>query len=298
MTIIGKILTVFIFLFSLVFLGFAITINQLNKDPKSGKSWYTLVQEQQKRIKDLGADLDTRTGETNELRARVHNLTTEMTRAQANHQEEKKQANDQIARATTEATTVKTRLADSQVALEAALLEAQRRREEVANLNDVIKRKDVQLTDMQGQVTTANNQRVQAEVARAALMDRLKSNEEYTKQVVTELEDLQQRLADASRGGSRQPGEMTPQRPPPSDVQGIIKQVDPNGLVAISIGSDAGLLKGHTLEVFRTSPRAEYIGRVTLIEVRPHESVGRMDSVGRKVVKENDTVARDILPKR
>jgi len=296
MTIIGKILTVFIFFFSLVFLGFAITINQLNKDPKSGKSWYTLVQEQQKKIKDLQNDLGTRGDESRELNARLLNMNKEMASKEDDFRKQMQQANDQLGRVNAEAQQVKTKLAESQVAVNQAELEAQRRREEVANLNDTIKRKDVQLTDMQGQVTAANNARVQADVRVASLLDRLKSNEDYTKQVVTELEDLQVRRAEVG-GGTGSSGISTP-RPPPTDVTGVIRQVEPNGLVSISIGSDAGLLKGHTLHVYRTSPRPQYLGTVTLIEVSPHESVGRMDSAGRKLVKPDDTVASRILPTR
>jgi hypothetical protein len=65
--------------------------------------------------------------------------------------------------------------------------------------------------------------------------------------------------------------------PPAQDVEGVVKKIDQTGLVTISIGSDAGLAKGHTLEIYRLNP-AKYLGTVRILEVNPSESVGRLDS--------------------
>jgi hypothetical protein len=66
--------------------------------------------------------------------------------------------------------------------------------------------------------------------------------------------------------------------PPAADVEGVVTGVEVGtGLVIISIGSDAGLQKGHTLEVFRLKPEAKYVGTLRLVEVKPSESVGKME---------------------
>jgi hypothetical protein len=63
--------------------------------------------------------------------------------------------------------------------------------------------------------------------------------------------------------------------PPPGKLDGVIKKVDESsGLVTISIGSDAGLAKGHTLEVFRLAP-AKYLGRIRIVDVTATEAVGK-----------------------
>jgi hypothetical protein len=67
--------------------------------------------------------------------------------------------------------------------------------------------------------------------------------------------------------------------PPPEQVEGLIKGVDGEGLVKDSLGSDAGLAKGHTLEVFRLKPKPVYVGTIRILEVTATEAVGR--SVGR-----------------
>jgi hypothetical protein len=49
-------------------------------------------------------------------------------------------------------------------------------------------------------------------------------------------------------------------------------------LIKISIGSDAGLTKGHTLEVFRLSAvatQSKYLGTVRILEVTPNEAVAQ-----------------------
>jgi hypothetical protein len=64
--------------------------------------------------------------------------------------------------------------------------------------------------------------------------------------------------------------------PPAAEVRGEVKAVeDKTGLIQISIGSDAGLETGHTLEVYRLKPNPKYIGPIEIIEVRPKESVAK-----------------------
>jgi hypothetical protein len=84
--------------------------------------------------------------------------------------------------------------------------------------------------------------------------------------------------------------------PPTENVEGVVKRVDDNsGLVTISIGSDAGLTKGHTLEVFRLNP-PKYLGTIRLLEVKPTESVGKPTPTrqGDKI-QSGDRVASRIL---
>ena len=66
--------------------------------------------------------------------------------------------------------------------------------------------------------------------------------------------------------------------PPPDNIEGMVKVADASGLIKISIGSDAGLTKGHTLEVFRLSAvatQSKYLGTVRILEVTPNEAVAQ-----------------------
>jgi hypothetical protein len=73
--------------------------------------------------------------------------------------------------------------------------------------------------------------------------------------------------------------------PPPQSVEGRVKSVDDKGFMTISIGSDAGLVKGHTLELFRLNPsspsQSRYLGTIRIFEVRAKESAAQV--VGRHI---------------
>jgi hypothetical protein len=84
--------------------------------------------------------------------------------------------------------------------------------------------------------------------------------------------------------------------PPGENLEGVITKVEPDtGLVVISLGSDAGLQKGHTLEVFRLQPAAKYLGTLRIVEVRPAEAVGKMEGKKTEAVQVGDRVASKIL---
>jgi hypothetical protein len=89
--------------------------------------------------------------------------------------------------------------------------------------------------------------------------------------------------------------------PPPAEVKGSVKAVDSaSGLLTVTIGSDAGLAKGHTLEIYRlgtvkTGPK--YVGTIRILDVRPNEAVAK--PVGRlhDAIQTGDSVASKITDK-
>ena len=86
--------------------------------------------------------------------------------------------------------------------------------------------------------------------------------------------------------------------PPP--VTGEVTKVDPtNKRFEISIGADDGLVIGHELFLFRTKPRAEYLGRGQIIAVDPDQAVLRVmgSTVQGKKIKEGDIVSSTIIPR-
>lgn len=103
-------------------------------------------------------------------------------------------------------------------------------------------------------------------------------------------------VQDFLRGDTRDAADTAAVRknPPKENVEGMVKQVDAaTGLVTISIGSDAGLQKGHTLEVFRLNP-AKYLGTLTVVEVQPTTAVGRVKGV-KDAVQAGDRVASRLI---
>jgi hypothetical protein len=87
--------------------------------------------------------------------------------------------------------------------------------------------------------------------------------------------------------------------PPREDVHGRISQVGSNGLVLISLGSDAGLAKGNTLEVYRLNTQApelsKYLGKIKITEVTATGAVAQ--PVGKPLgpMQVGDQVSSQIL---
>jgi len=87
------------------------------------------------------------------------------------------------------------------------------------------------------------------------------------------------------------------QNPPAGKVSGSVKRIeDRTGQVVISVGGEAGLRKGHTLEVYRDKPKPTYLGVVQVVEVRPKEAVVkvRFRPKGAPALQAGDTVADQV----
>jgi hypothetical protein len=64
--------------------------------------------------------------------------------------------------------------------------------------------------------------------------------------------------------------------PPPAELKGVIEKIDADrSLFSISIGSDAGLAKNHTLEVYRLKPAPMWLGMIRIIDVSPQKAIAR-----------------------
>jgi hypothetical protein len=294
MTVIGKILTFIIFFLSLVFLGMAISINALNKDPKTKQSWPDVAKElRDNQIPQLRKDIGNKDLMVADRDGEIAKLKKEIAQVQDDRQKEVKQARDQAAADRAEAEKVKVEFAKSQVAVQNMEIELGKRREEAVKNQEIIKGKDLTIAGMTADLTKVTNEKVQALVAVDTLQGRVRTLEKQNNELVKQIEELNQ------AGSDRSAGAQIVRRPPPDDVRGQIKSVGADGLVSISIGSDAGLLKGHTLEVFRTEPKPQYLGVLQIVEVSAHEAVGRLLTPQfKKLVQANDQVASKILPSR
>jgi hypothetical protein len=86
--------------------------------------------------------------------------------------------------------------------------------------------------------------------------------------------------------------------PPP--VVGEVKRVEAtNRKFEATVGSNDGLLPGHELFMFRTSPRPEYIGKAKVLSVDPNQAV--LQVIGHtyqgKKLQEGDIVSSTIKPR-
>jgi len=139
--------------------------------------------------------------------------------------------------------------------------------------------------DLTKDMNDMRDAKIQAEIRASTLKDR-------NSQLEQQLQDVARELV---RGRAAGPGGVARgANPPPDNLEGLVKRADGN-YVTISLGSDAGLVKGNTLEVFRLGQNPRYIGKIRIVEVTPNQAVGM--AVGRMAVpiQVDDRVASRIL---
>jgi hypothetical protein len=114
---------------------------------------------------------------------------------------------------------------------------------------------------------------VAAKIEMKAAVDRAQRLEGQMQDMTKELVRVRSGSGSVARGsGSR--------NPPPENVEGLIKTIDPrSNLMTLTIGSDAGLSRGHTLEVYRLNrmvpDQSKYLGTIRIVEVTATQAVGQ-----------------------
>jgi hypothetical protein len=171
--------------------------------------------------------------------------------------------------------------------------ELERRRAEVTRLEKRVADAELDIAKLQ------QDNREQRAVATKNQLD-ADSLRVRNAQLMDQLSQMAQDIERRKSGASGVAGGGMPNNPPPEDVRGVIKALDASsGLVTISLGSDAGLSVGNTLEAFRFKPRPTYLGRIQLVDVRHHDAVGKLISTQRRgLVQIGDEVASRIMGER
>lgn len=139
--------------------------------------------------------------------------------------------------------------------------------------------------------------RIEAVTHEAQAKIRQTQNEDLLKLV----RDLQVEVA-RLKSGVRDPGfvgkpPFAGANPPPVAISGKIEKID-GDLVMINVGTDEGLAKNHTLEVFRLAPQPKYLGTLRIVEVTARSAVGRLVPAAgvRADLKVGDRVASRLTP--
>jgi hypothetical protein len=158
-------------------------------------------------------------------------------------------------------------------------------KEEAARLKKQLKRALAEVAALKKEVAAMRDRAVAAEIQARQARDRAEGLERKVLELARELARLK-----AGKGADARPA-----NPPPEDLEGLVRQVK-DGKIVISIGADAGLAKGHTLEAFRTGPGTKYLGRLRVIEVKAKEAICEPVNRATKVEK-GDRVASRVAPR-
>ena len=138
-------------------------------------------------------------------------------------------------------------------------------------------------------LTVASNDMRDAMI-RAQLQSR--TLKDRNSQLESQLQDVAREVVKLRSGGGA--GAARGVNPPPDNLEGTVRRADGN-LVTISLGSDAGLTRGQTLEVFRLGNNPRYIGRIRVVEVTPTQAVGQATGRLSMPIQANDRVASRII---
>jgi myosin heavy subunit len=171
--------------------------------------------------------------------------------------------------------------------------EVNKRQDDVSQLRDTLRRERDTNNTLARQNAELRDQATVAQIERRSVQDQ---NNRLEKQVQQMAKDMARMRAN---GGASTMARAGGKNPPPESVEGLVKNTDSSGLMTLTIGSDAGLTKGHTLELFRLNPsvpsQSKYLGTVRILEAEAHQSVaqpvGRLSSPPQR----GDRVASRIL---
>lgn len=170
-----------------------------------------------------------------------------------------------------------------------------RLKDEVKLLVGTISKREEYIADLQKDNKKLRTTAINQELA-------LKSTQDRNESLLTQVQELSKELQRQKVGGTDTSPVKDPNQPNPPKVfvKGKIDTVDTNGLVKISVGSDQGVEKNTTLEVYRLSPRPEYLGMIRIVEADHHAAIGRLirtsSSGTRGPLREGDTVASSLSP--
>jgi hypothetical protein len=294
MTTIGKILVFLVFAAALIMGGLMVFVSRTTPD------WANAVKERDEKIAVFKSILDQESDsrrkllrDNEKLKQLLESKVTESGGVRAKLDEEKKQTDEQL-----KAARLDKEKAD--LNLQKATAEASRLQQELQFVQNELKDREKMINKFAEDITQARNAEQAAKNDAVTAANRLQSLNELLKEKERELAELTKKSQPSAVAGTgpRDPGYNNP---PPVYVKGRVEQVDEadKSLVKISIGSDSGIRKDQTLEVYRTSPRAEYLGRVVIVNAGAHDAfarIVRMPGLPLASLQPGDQVASTIRP--
>jgi hypothetical protein len=179
-------------------------------------------------------------------------------------------------------------LRDKDVTLAAAAASKQRLANEIEGLNKTIKDREVSIVKLQADIKSFQTSALNFESL-------AKARQVQNENLLEQIRDISAKLARSESGVNpdaaviRNPNEPNP---PTVLINGKIEKVD-GDLVQLSLGTDHGLNRNNTLDVYRTNPSVKYLGMIRVVDAHDRKSVARFvvtGNQGRPQLKEGDLV--------
>jgi hypothetical protein len=262
MTVLGKILVFVNLLFSLVTAGFIVTVfvtrtnwkakfdEAANEVKVARAEVVTERDSRQKAVAALQGQIKTAQGETESAKAEAAQKDAEL-------------KSERLARrdlqSTSEADKTNTNLQQ---------LELKRLQDERANLMAQIARRDTDLLGLRHDITVFRDKSTASDIA-------FRSAQTRNEQLLAQLETVNRQLAQFKASGVSG-GLASNRTPPPDDVRGRIEELIPGTQLArVSIGTDVGVTRGVTLDIYRLGATPLFLGTIEITNAEPKQAVGR-----------------------
>jgi hypothetical protein len=282
MTTIGKILVILCFVFSLVvgafiIMGFSVSTN-----------WEAGYRKLKANFDISEANNRAYIMESNEIRNKAEADAKRLNGEIARKVQDLKDLQAKVDKAVADRDDLHNQLKKIEISQQNTTQELQRSKDENKQLQAQVTDREKKIVELAKTAKTQQDNAVQADIRARSFSERLKV-------VTTALENATRENELLKKGTTGVRGQIV-SRPPPEDVEGIVKNTDArSGLVTISIGSDAGISKGNSLYIYRLSPKPLYLGEIQILDVNPHEAVGRPVMAQRgNQVQSGDIVASQI----
>ena len=284
MTQVGKILVLVIMAFSLMFLAISTMVFV------TSKNWKDETRKKGEEVTKVKRSLTDAQAAIVEAKKNLEDAQADAQRATKALDSQIQTLTDQTKRDLADIETARKDLAVATQSAKSSLDEVEFRRKETFALRE--------------QKAAVEKQANEYQLRQADLNDKIRELERMLDTATKNNSDLRERVAKYTtllqrNGLSIDIAQIKGLEAPPA-VTGEVKKVDAtNKRLEITIGSDDGLVNGHELFLYRTKPRAEYLGRVQIIAVDPDQAVARVmgSTVQGKKIKEGDIVSSTIVPR-
>ena len=191
--------------------------------------------------------------------------------------------------------TSETRLLQSQQQLQQARTQLNTLQEEHNNAIKSVGLAQSQLEQLKGQITSLRETISKAQADRDEQFARVRELTDQINQAAGTKATLQRRLQKLTDQYAQANNVLkahnltvdTPVHSIPPEIEGVV-QASSNDMIEISLGSDEGLRRGHTVEVSRGD---RYLGRARIVRVNSDVSVGQLLTEYRKApIRKGDRV--------
>ncbi|MEA1950020.1 MAG: hypothetical protein U9N87_01455 [Planctomycetota bacterium] len=267
MNLVGKILTVLIFVMSLCFMMMAVMVYSTHVN------W---------RNKVMLSQSEAGPGQKPGLKFQLQDALSERDDLQAQLQKAEKTLADEQAAKLDQVAKLENECVELRTERDNLSTEIQVLNKSTAEAVAVMERTQATLADLRGEVVNLRKTKRKAEEDRDSSFTKVVEKTDQLHQLQNEktrLEGIQttlvadsQRMRDVLRSNdidpAADPAEFMPK------TSGIVSATPGSGIIEINIGSDDGMKKGNTVEIYRTGSGSErYLGRAEIVKTQPDKAV-------------------------